>query len=90
MDLGIILPVYWGSGIALLKKKEIGYKLTPILLTFIAIVGATVIGQNIFQSYMGVEIPIQQLIGLVVSFVILGIIAIILDIGFFRHLRVEK
>lgn len=82
LDLGIILPVYWGCGIALIKKKEIGYKLTPVLLTFIAIVGATVIGQNIFQSYLGIEIPIQQFIGLVVSFIVLGIISIILNLRF--------
>ena len=87
LDLGIVLPLYWGCGIALFMKKEIGYKLTPILLMFIVIVGMTVIGQNIFQSSMGIDIPIRQLFGLVISFVCLAVIAIILNIRFFRFLK---
>lgn len=90
LDLGIILPIYWGCGIALFKKKEIGYKLTPVLLFFIVIVGLTVIGQNIFQSSMGIDIPIRQLFGLVISFVVLGIVAIVLNIRFFKYLKLVK
>lgn len=90
LDLGIILPVYWGCGVALLKKKEIGYKLTPILLVFIVIVGLTVIGQNIFQSSMGIHIPLRQLFGLVISFVVLGIVATILNVKFLRYLKMEQ
>jgi len=87
LDLGIVLPVYFGCGIALLKKKEISYNLAPVLLTFITIVGLTVIGQNIFQSYIGVEIPIRQLLGLVISFAVLGAVAIILNMRFLKHLK---
>lgn len=87
LDLGIILPIYWGSGFALLKKKEIGYKLAPVLLTFILIIGVTVIGQNIVQSYMGIVIPIQQFIGLVLSFVVLGVFAIIMNLRIFKYIK---
>lgn len=87
LDLGIVLPVYFGCGIALLKKKESGYNLAPVLLTFITIVGLTVIGQNIFQSYIGVEIPIRQLFGLVISFAVLGSVAVILNMRFFKYLK---
>lgn len=87
LDLGIVLPTYIGCGIALLKKKTIGYKLTPVLLTFIVIVGLTVIGQNIFQLSMGITIPVRQLIGLVISFVVLGIIATVLNIRFIKRIN---
>lgn len=89
LDLGIILPTYLACGISILKKKTIGYKLTPILLTFLIIVGLTVIGQNIVQSSIGIEIPVRELIGLVISFIILGIIATILNIKFLKYIKSE-
>lgn len=90
LDLGIVLPAYIGCGVALLRKKAIGFKLAPILLTFILIVGLTVIGQNIFQSSMGISIPLRQLLSLVVSFVLLGIIATILNVRFYKLIRAER
>lgn len=87
LDLGIILPLYIACGIALLKKREIGYKLTPILLIFITIIGLTVIGQNFFQSASGVIIPPRQFFTLVISFAVLGIIATFLNIRFVRYIK---
>ena len=87
MDLAVIFPIYLGCGIALLRRKAIGYKLAPVLLTFITIIGLTVIGQNVFQSAMGVSIPIRQLFGLVVSFVVLGFIATLLNVRFWRYVE---
>lgn len=87
LDLAIILPVYVGCGVALFKKKRIGYKLTSILLTFITIVGVIVIGQNLFQSSIGVTIPIEQLFGLVISFAVLGTVATVLNIKFLRNIK---
>lgn len=87
LDLGIILPVYIACGIALLRKKEIGYKLTPILLIFITIIGLTVIGQNIYQTNAGVMIPQRQFFTLVISFAVLGIIATFLNIRFVKYLK---
>ena len=49
LDLAIVLPIYLFSAVALLNREKIGYKLTPILLTFITIVGLTVISQNVVQ-----------------------------------------
>ena len=87
LDLGIILPVYIACGIALLRKKEMGYKLTPILLIFITIIGLTVIGQNIYQTNAGVMIPQRQFFTLVISFAVLGIIATFLNIRFVKYLK---
>ncbi|QNO14212.1 hypothetical protein HYG86_05215 [Alkalicella caledoniensis] len=87
LDLGIILPIYLACGILVLKRKAIGYKLVPILLTFIITIGVIVIGQNIVQTSMGVDIPLESLIGLVFSFVVLGMIALILNIKFLKYIK---
>lgn len=87
LDLAIILPLYLTVGIAVLKKNELAYKLTTPLLTFITIIGILVISQNIFQRQLGIIIPLPQLIGLVISFVILGIIATFLNIRFLKKLN---
>ena len=87
LDLAIVLPIYLFSAVALLNRAKIGYKLTPVLLTFITIVGLTVISQNIVQSAMGVEIPLKDLIVLVISFVILGVIATLLNFKFVKYIK---
>lgn len=87
LDLGIILPVYIGCGIALLRKKLIGYKLTPILLIFITIIGLTVISQNIFQSSQGIVIPPRQFFSLVISFAVLGVAATFLNYRFVKYIK---
>jgi hypothetical protein len=86
-DLSIVMPIYIISATTLFKRKVIGYKLTPILLTFITIVGLTVISQNVIQSSFGVDIPIKDLIILVLSFVLLGVIATILNFKFDKHIK---
>ena len=87
LDLAIIFPTYLACGIGLLKKKKFAYKLAPILLSFLAIVGLTVISQSVFQYSMGIIVPINQMIGLVISFIILGLVASILNIRFLNNLH---
>ena len=87
LDLAIVLPIYLFSAVALLNREKIGYKLTPILLTFITIVGLTVISQNVVQTAMGVDIPLKDLIVLVISFVILGVIATLLNFKFVNYIK---
>lgn len=87
IDIGIILPTAVVCGILLLKKKVIGYKLAPVLLTLISCVGLCVIGQTIMQTFMGIVLPIGQIIGLVGSFVVLGTIAIGLNIRILKFAK---
>ncbi|NLL47470.1 MAG: hypothetical protein GX249_02705 [Firmicutes bacterium] len=87
LDLAIVLPVYVGCAISLLRQRVLGYELAPVLLTFITIIGVTVIGQNVFQSALGVFIPFRQLLGLVVSFVVLGAIATFLNTRLLRYVK---
>ena len=87
IDLAIVLPSSVFCGIALLKKKKIGYKTAPIMLTFLAGVGVCVIFQTIFQRSLGITFSNGQLFGLVGSFIILGIFAVVLNIRFFKFAK---
>ncbi len=84
LDIGVIFPLFTACGIALFKQREFGYRFTPVLLTFYSLVGALVTVQTIVQHNYGIEIPLPQMIGLVASFIVLGGIALILNIRFMR------
>lgn len=86
IDLAIILPLAMYCGIGLLKKKETAYYITSVLLTLLTGVGVCVISQTITQSILGIVLEPGQLIGLVLSFVILGTIALVLNIKLLRHI----
>jgi hypothetical protein len=87
LDLSIVIPVYLISAMALFKKKVIDYKLTPILLTFITIVGLTVISQDVIQSSLGIDIPIKDQIILVLSFVLLGVVVTIFNFKLTKYIK---
>lgn len=76
MDLGILLPGCILCGMAIIRQKKVGYHVAPILLTFITCVGFSVIFQTIAQLLLGISMTTGQLFGLVISFVILGVIAV--------------
>lgn len=87
IDLGIILPGCVATGIGLLKKQKYAYPIASVLMTLITMVGICVISQTIFQLSMGIVIEIGQIIGLVVTFVILGGIAIWLNVRLLMRMR---
>ncbi len=87
IDLGIIFPICIAMGVCLKKKKKYAYPIVSVLLTLITCVGVCVIMQTIAQLSIGVVISIGQMIGLVGSFVILGTIAIILNIKLLRYVK---
>jgi len=87
LDFGVILPLFVGCGILILKKKILGYKLASIPLTLMPVIGLLVIGQTFFQKRVGIIIPVRAFIGLVVSFIILGLISIILNTKFMKYIK---
>lgn len=86
IDLGIILPTAIFTSLMLMKQRLIGYKLTPILLILIVVIGLMVVCQTIIQISYGIVLPIGQLVGMVISFVVLATFAIIFNIKFFKQL----
>ena len=87
LDIGIIFPLFTYAGLSLMKAKEIGYRLTPILLTFYSLVGAMVSIQTVIQLNLGIEIPIKDAIGLIFSFIFMGVAALLINIRFLRRIK---
>lgn len=87
LDLGIILPTTYYCGYSLLKKRRIGYQLAPVLFVAIICVGIAVISQTIMQLLEGIHIEPGQFVGLVGTFVVLGVFAIVLNYRMLRWVR---
>ncbi len=87
IDLAIILPSAVFCGIALLRKQIIGYKIAPVFLTLISGVGICVIFQTIVQTSLGIVLPTGQFLGLVISFVVLGTIAAVLNVRLLKYAK---
>jgi hypothetical protein len=85
LDLAIILPSALFSGIMLLKKRKIGYRIAPVLLTLLTGIGLCVISQTIFQRSLGIALLPGQLFGLVGSFVVLGTVAAALNVRLLKY-----
>jgi hypothetical protein len=87
IDLGIILPMCIATGIGLLKHKKTAYVLASVLMTLLTSVGVCVIFQTIVQLQLDIVLEIGQMIGLVISFVILGAIATIFNYKLLKHTK---
>lgn len=90
LDIGYIFPLFLFTGLALLQGKKIGYQLTPVLLIFYVLVGLLVISQTIVQNQLGVEMTIQELIVLVISFATLGLISGLVNYRFLKNTYSNK
>jgi hypothetical protein len=87
LDLSITCPIFIMCGIWLLMKKDIGYKIAPLLLSVMVGIAVLVINQRTYCTKLGINIPIQALIGFIISFVIMGIISLFLVIKLVKGLK---
>ncbi len=87
IDLGIILPAALYCGVMLLKRKHFAYQLTPVLLVLLSGVALCVVCQTVVQSYLGVVISLGELVGLVIVFLILGLIALRFNFVMLKNLK---
>ena len=85
IDLAVVLPFALFCGIGLLKKQAIAYQLSPVMLTMLTGVGICIIFQTIMQSTLGIVLETGQLLGLVGSFVIIGTVALVLNIRLLKR-----
>ncbi len=86
VDVGIIAPACILAGILIWRQAPLGYLLTGVLTILLALVGAMVVGQTVMQLRLGLQFGIGQIIGKVVTWAILGGIAIWLSTAFLRSL----
>lgn len=86
IDVGIIPPTAYLTGILLLRRDARGYLLAPLLLCLNACIGLIVIGQTVMQTLAGITLAIGQYIGFVGTFVIMGFLAVWLLVRIFRSI----
>lgn len=86
LDVGIIAPVCLLAGVQLLRRAPLGYLLTGVLLLMLVLVGAMVIGRTVMQVKIGVELSPNQMVEMVVTWVIMGGIAVWLSTAFLRNI----
>lgn len=86
-DSAVITPACVITGVYLLKRKPLGYLLAAPLLILCTIIGMTVIAQTTIQTLAGfVVFPIGVYIGMIGSWVVMGMFAVGLGISFFRNI----
>ncbi len=86
LDIAIIAPATMVTAVYLLRRDPVGYLLAAPLLILCALIGAVVIAQTVFQTLAGITFPIGVYIGMIGSWVVLGVFAIWLTLAFFRNL----
>ena len=77
IDLGILCPLMIICAIWINNRNDIGYKLAPILLYVLFTVGPMVILQNLYCIKFGIEVPLPAFMGTVMTFVVMGVFAIV-------------
>ncbi len=85
-DLAVITPATVLAGVLMLRRAPLGYLLAPVLMILCTLVGVAVIGQTTFQIRAGIVFNPGQFIGLIGSWIVMGVVAIGLTIAFFRNL----
>jgi hypothetical protein len=80
LDIGIVLPAFIVGGVALVRRRRLGYWLVPVMLAFAVLMDLALIGMDISMAARGVpdggqRIPIFAVMGvgsLVVLWTMLG------------------
>lgn len=86
LDMAVIAPAALLTVVYLRRRESVGYLLAAPLLILCTLIGVVVIAQTIFQLSAGVTLSVGVLIGMVGSWVVMGVFAIWLTLAFFRSL----
>lgn len=76
LDLSIIVPAFFICGVLILRGSAVGYLMAFPLLGILAMLAPSVTVMTANQILSGVTLTVAEFIGLVIGFVILGLIAI--------------
>jgi hypothetical protein len=85
-DSAVITPAMILTGIYLLQRKPLGYLFAAPILVFCMQNGFTVIAATISQRLAGIIFPVGVYIGMVGSWVVMGVFAIGLTIQYFHNI----
>lgn len=84
LDLAIITPACILTGFLLLRRSPAGYLMAFALLGIIVLLVPSIIAQTLGQLIVGVSLTPGEIVGPVVGFVILGLIAVRLEVSLLR------
>ena len=87
LDSATVTPAAVVAGLYLWRRKAAGYLLAPPLLVLCILNGLNVLAQTASQTLAGIIFPPAVYIGMVGSWVVMGLVAIWLAIAFFRSVR---
>jgi hypothetical protein len=86
IDLAVISPLCFLSGILILRRKPASFLTASILLILLTIVGVVVTVQTVFQLSAGIELAPGVIVGKAGSFAILALFAIWLAVRLFQSI----
>lgn len=87
LDLGIILPAAWLAMVLVWQAKPLGTLLAAILLSLNVSIGFVVASQSIMQALEGIILTPAQYASYVAPFVVLSLVAAVLLVQIFWHIK---
>lgn len=90
IDLGIIAPLAFLTGVLILRRAPISYLLSALMLEVLTIVGLMVSLQTVFQLQAGIALTPPQIIGKAASFMLLALFAIWLTVRLYQSIGDAK
>jgi hypothetical protein len=86
IDLAIVVPSVYLAAFLLLRRAPVGYLLATVMLILLASVGAGVIAATAVQLSVGITFSPGQFVGLIGSWIVLGLLAIYFTAELLRSL----
>jgi hypothetical protein len=86
LDLGIITPAVFLSGILILRRASLGYLIAFPLLVVEAMLAPVITAQTVSQVSAGVSFPPAQIVGPIAGFVVLALVAIWFIVAILRNI----
>lgn len=87
LDLGILAPTMFIAGFLLRRRAPLGYLLGTVMVFVNVTIGVALIGQGIAQIVLQVPLPIGAIIGFMLSFATMTLIALGLTSVLLRRLE---
>jgi hypothetical protein len=86
LDVALITPLNLLSGILILRRKPLGYRIAfPLLGTILLLIPQIIFG-TLFQLQAGVEFSPGEIVGPISGFVILGLFAVWVTLAILRKM----
>lgn len=87
LDSATITPAAVLAGICLLRRRPLGYLITPPVLILCILNGLNVLSATALQTLAGIIFPPGVYVGMVGSWVVMGACAVWLVVAFFKNLN---